>query len=113
MAAAYSGDLRQRVMADVAAGMSAEAAAVKYSVTARTIYHWKVLRDQTGALQPRRGRTGRTSKLEPFRDSIGAALREKPGLTLEELQARFQLPCSLTAVWRALRRWGLVLKKKS
>ena len=37
MATALASDLRMRVMVDVEAGMSAE----KYSVSARTIYHWK------------------------------------------------------------------------
>ena len=41
MATALASDLRMRVMVDVEAGMSAEKAAEKYSVSARTIYHWK------------------------------------------------------------------------
>ena len=42
---------------------------------------------------------------------------EQPDLTLMELQGRLQqeydLHLSLTAIWRALKRWGLRLKKNS
>ena len=59
----YSSDLRTRVMQDVEAGMSAEKAAVKYSVSARTIYAWKALLRETGCLSPRQGGSGRPRKL--------------------------------------------------
>ena len=48
MAAALAKDLRIRVMVDVDAGMSAEKAGQKYSVSTRTIYHWRALRRETG-----------------------------------------------------------------
>lgn len=107
----YSLDLRTRVMADVESGMSAERAAVKYSVSARTIYKWKGLKRETGSLNPRQGKGGPKRKLESYREPILATLKEKSGLTLAELRSQLQLPGCLQTLWNALHRWGIVLKK--
>ena len=111
MAAALASDLRIRVMVDVDAGMSAEKAAVKYSVSARTIYHWKVLRRETGALEPRAGKTGPTPKLAEHRERILAAVQEDSAITLNDLREKLQLPTCVATLWLALRTWGIVLKK--
>ena len=111
MAAALTGDLRMRVMVDVDAGMSAEKAGKKYSVSARTIYHWKALRRETGAMQPRAGKTGPKPKLAEHRERILAAVRDNSAITLNDLRETLQLPVCVTTLWLALRTWGLVLKK--
>ena len=111
MAAALAGDLRVRVMLDVDAGMSAEKAAVKYSVSARTIYHWKALRRETGVLEPRAGQTGPKPKLAAHRERILAAVREDSAITLNDLRAKRPLPGCVATLWLALWSWGLVLKK--
>ena len=111
MATALAGDLRVRVMADVDAGLSAEKAAVKYSVSARTIYQWKALRRETGVLEPRAGKTGPKPKLTEHRERILAAVREDSGITLNDLRAKLQLPTCVTTLWLALQTWGIVLKK--
>ena len=107
MAAAYGMDLRNRVMADVRAGMSAEEAAGKYSVSPRTVYNWKTLRAEKGTVEPR----GVKPKLREHRDRILAVVEENSGITLEELRERLQLPVCLSTVWLALKTWGIVLKK--
>ena len=111
MAAALAKDLRVRVMGDVDAGMSAEKAAVKYSVSARTIYHWKALRRETGVLKPRAGKTGPKPKLAAHRERILAAVREDSAITLNDLRAKLQLPGCVSTLWLALWSWGIVLKK--
>ena len=111
MAAALAGDLRIRVMVDVDAGMSAEKAAVKYSVSARTIYHWKALRRETRTLEPRGGKTGPKPKLAEYRERILAAVREDSAITLNDLREKLQLPACVSTLWQALRTWGIVLKK--
>jgi transposase len=111
MATALAGDLRVRVMGDVDAGMSAEKAAVKYSVSARTIYHWKALRRETRALAPRAGKTGPKPKLAEHRERILAAVRADSAITLNDLRETLQLPASVSTLWTALRTWGIVLKK--
>ena len=111
MAAALTSDLRMRVMVDVDAGLSAEKAGKKYSVSARTIYHWKALRRETGAMQPRAGKTGPKPKLAEHRERILAAVRDNSAITLNDLRETLQLPVCVTTLWLALRTWGLVLKK--
>ena len=111
MAAALAKDLRVRVMRDVDAGLSAGLSAEKDSVSARTIYHWKTLRRETGALEPRAGKTGPKPKLAEHRERILAAVREDSAITLNDLRAKLQLPACVTTLWLALRTWGLVLKK--
>ena len=111
MAAALAKDLRMRVMVDVDAGLSAEKAGKKYSVSARTIYHWKALRRETGTREPRAGKTGPKPKLAEHRERILAAVREDSAITLNDLRETLQLPACVTTLWLALRTWGLVLKK--
>lgn len=111
MAAPYSLDLRARVMDDVDGGMSPEAAAVKYSVSARAVYQWKALRRETGGIAPRAGKTGPKPKLDPHRDAITSKIRENPDVTLEQLKSELSLPGCLTTLSNALHRWGIVLKK--
>lgn len=111
MASAYGMDLRNRVMADIQAGMSAEQAAAKYSISPRTVYNWKALLAANGTVEPRDGKPGQKPKLQEHRDRILAVVKEKSGITLEELRDRLQLPVCLSTVWLALKAWGIVLKK--
>ena len=111
MPGSYSLDLRERVMSDVDKGMYIEAVAEKYSVSTRVIFQWRDLRDQTGELLPRKGKTGPKLKLESFRSEILDAVQSNPSITLEELKTKLELPGCLQTLWHALRRWGIVLKK--
>jgi transposase len=111
MASPLAMDLRTRVMDDVDAGMSVEQAAVKYSVTSRTIFSWKKLKRESDSVAPRQGKTGPALKLEPFREAIRAAVKENSGITLEKLRAHLKLPGCAATLWNALQRWGIVLKK--
>ena len=110
MAKGYSLDLRTRVMDDLERGLSAEEAAEKYSVTARTIYSWKLLKRETGGIAPRQGKTGPKRKLDAHREAILAWIRENSDLTLEELKSQLELPGCLQTLSNALHRWGIVLK---
>ncbi len=111
MPGSYSLDLRIRVMADVDKGMSIEAVAQTYSVSSRAIFQWRDLRDETGNLEPRHGKTGPKPKLDSYRDEILAAVQENSSITLEELKSKLELPGCVQTLWNALRRWGIVLKK--
>ena len=90
MATGYSLDLRTRIMDDLDRGLSAEEAAEKYSVTARTIYSWKLLKRETGGIVPRQGKTGPKGKLDPHREAILARIRENSDLTLEEMRSQLE-----------------------
>lgn len=111
MAAALSVDLRTRVMDDLDRGMSADAVAAKYSVSTRTVFAWKALREETGDIVPRHGKTGPKPKLGPHRDAITQAIRNNPDVTLNELRSQLKLPGCLQTLANALHRWGLALKK--
>ena len=113
MAAALAKDLRVRVMRDVDAGLSAEKAGKKYSVSARTIDHWQALRHETGALEPRAGKTGPKPKWAEYRARILATVREDSAITLNDLREKRPLPACVATLWLALRTWGIVLKKSS
>ena len=111
MPGSYSMDLRKRVMADVASGLSIESVGLKYSICSRVIFQWRDLLEETGSLEPRRGKTGPKRKLESYRDLILAAVEENSSITLEELKTKLDLPGCIPTLWNSLRRWGIVLKK--
>lgn len=111
MPGSYSMDLRKRVMADVASGLSIDSVGRKYSICSRVIFQWRDLLEETGSLEPRRGKTGPKRKLESCRDLILAAVEENSSITLEELQTKLDLPGCIPTLWNSLRRWGIVLKK--
>ena len=113
MPSSYSLDLRRRVMADVASGLSIELVGRKYSICSRVIFQWRDLLEETGSLEPRRGKTGPKRKLDSYRDSILSAVEENSSITLQDLKAKLNLPGCIPTLWNSLRRWGIVLKKKS
>lgn len=111
MAAPLAMDLRTRVLQAISAGMTVKAAAETFSVSSRTIYHWKSLMRDRGSPEPRDGKTGPKPKLERFREQILAVIREDSGMTLEDLRTKLSLPVCLSTIWLALKTWGIVLKK--
>ncbi len=113
MPGSYSMDLRKRVMADVDSGLSIESVSRKYAVSSRTIFQWRELREETGGLEPRKGKTGPKRKLDSHRAEILAAVEQNPSITLEELKAKLELPGCLQTLWNTLHRWRIVLKKSN
>jgi transposase len=109
---AYSMDLRLRVLHDCDAGMATPAVAAKYRVSAAWVRRLKQRRAATGETAPRPGGR-RVPALGPEADRIRAAVRDAPDATPEELKARLGLAVSLATLWRAVRRLGLTVKKKS
>src|SRR5262245_60020254 len=109
---AYSMDLRERVLADCDAGLGTAAVAAKYRVSASWVRRLKQRRRATGEVAPRPGGR-RAPALDSEADRIRQAVRTTPDATLEELNARLGLAASLSTLWRALRRLGLTVKKKS
>lgn len=62
---------------------------------------------------PRQGKTGRSPTLEPYHQAICAAVKEYPGITLEELKAQLNLPGGLSTLWTVLRGWGGIVLRTS
>lgn len=111
MSGSYSMDLRKRVMADVASGLTVESVARKFTISSRVIFQWKDFLDETGGLKPRQVKTGPKSKLEPYREPILAVVKKGSGVTLEELKSQLNLPGCVQTLWNSLHRWRVVLKK--
>lgn len=108
----YSMDLRKRVIAACDAGESPEDVAPRFEVGVRTIYDWLELREATGDIKPRCGKTGPKPKLAEHLDTLRKLVREKPDATLGELQSQIPVQAGITTVWQALKNMGLSFKEK-
>lgn len=110
--AAYSLDLRTRVLADWDGGMKAEDLAAKYRVSRAWVHRLVQRRRETGEIGPRRQTKFRTRRLatdheERLRDLVTA----QPDRTLAELRDALPVAASLATIWRALARLKLTVKK--
>ncbi len=108
---AYSMDLRERVLRDSDAGMTAAAVAVKYHVSSSWVRRLKQRRRETGEVAPRQQRYGRQPVLAPQLHTLAALIREQPDRTLSELQVALGTTASLATIWRAVKQLGFTLKK--
>ena len=105
MSAAHSNDLRSRVVAEVAGGMSRRQAAAHFRVSASSAIRWVGLHGETGGVNPRpRGGKSR-SPLEPHRDWLLALNRTEPDLTLEAMVRRIGEDLDLNTTETSLRRF--------
>ena len=115
MAAPYSLDLRQRVVAAIAAGMSRAGAAAHYQVSHSSAIRWTRRQADTGspAALPMGGKKPFT--LADEEAWIRARVQEKPDLTGRELLAELNqrgVEVSYYGVWHFLDHVGLSFKKK-
>ena len=112
MAAAYSMDLRTRVLKDADAGLSSKELAERYHVSRAWVDALKQRRRETGAFAPRpqlkmRGRALAATDLERLATVIAA----RPDATLAELREALRTSAGLTTIWRALNQLDLTFKK--
>jgi putative transposase len=111
----YSLDLRERVVAVMAAGLSGREAANHFSIGESTALRWARRTRETGSPQAKPMGGTRPFALEAHRHWITARLAEKPDLTLRALAAELQARGargSAFAVWSIIADAGLSLKKK-
>ena len=110
----FSRDLRERVAAavddrDGSQRQIARRFRVSLSFVARLLRR----RRQTGALDPGPHGGGHPPALQTTDlERLCQSVKEQPDATLEELRQRLGVPCSLTAIWRVLRKLDLPRKKK-
>jgi transposase len=109
-----SNDLRQRVIAavDQHEGSYRQIAA-RFHVSPSLLTRLLKLRRQTGALEPKPHGGGRAPALD--RDGLERLrqlVRAQPDATLQELRQHLGVACSLTALWRALRKLKITSKTK-
>ncbi len=107
--AAYSMDLRKRVLADCDAGLPTKQVAEKYGVSRTWVRSLKQRRRETGSIAPRVP-TGRPRKID--REQLAALVKQCPDATLVELRDRLGVECSPTAIWMALDAMRVSFKKK-
>jgi transposase len=116
MGAAYSLDLRERVVAAVAGGMSRRAAAAHYQVSYSVAITWVKRAALTGspAALPMGGK--KPFSLAREGEWIRARLVEKPDITGRELLAELRernIDVSYYGVWHFLDRERLTFKKNA
>jgi transposase len=111
----YSKDLRERVAAAVDHGEGSQREiAQRFRVSLTFVFRLLRRRRDAGTLDPKPHGGCPPPALGPDElRCLAELIRETPDATLEQLRQRGGFPCSLTTLWRALRRLGLTRKKKT
>jgi transposase len=111
----YSKDLRERVAAAVDHGEGSQREiARRFRVSLTFVFRLLRRRRDAGTLDPKPHGGGPTPTLGPDEQQrLHQLIREQPDATLEQLRQLGGFTCSLTTLWRALRRRDLTRKKKT
>ena len=110
MAASYSQDLRDRVIASREGGMETKAVATLFVVSASWVRRVMQRKRESGETAPRPRGGATVVKIDLVR--LRELVAEQPDATAEELHARLGADCTVSAVDVALRREGLSFKKR-
>ena len=110
--AAYSMDLRTRVIHACDSGMPVAAVAARFEVSVPWVYRLLQRRRQTGSISPRKQTKFRGRSLSSDEEvRLVALITVKPDATLAELQQALPTRAALSTLWRAIDRLGLTVKK--
>ena len=116
MARALSVDLRDRVVAAIAGGLSRRRAAVRFGVSAASAIRWQQLVEEQGTPAPQQqGGDRRSGRIEAHAALIMAAYEATPDITLAELQALLAdrgTSVAIGTLWRFFDRRGITRKKR-
>ena len=116
MARALSVDLRDRVVAAIASGLSRRQAAVRFGVSAASAVRWQQLANQHGTpARQQQGDDRRSMGIEAHAGLILEAYKATPDITLAELQALLAdhgTEVALGTIWRFFARRGITRKKR-
>ena len=110
MAAPYSQDLRDRVLAACDRGMKTKRVAETFGVCPSWVRRVKQRRREHGETAPRRQGTPGIRKIDRAR--LGELVREQPDATGPELRERLGVECTDAAIYAALKQLGLTFKKR-
>jgi transposase len=117
MPAPYSGDLRDRVAAAVAAGASVRAMAGRFGVSISTAIRWAQRLRAEGHAQARAMGGDHRSRLAEHRTAVLELVAQQPDLTLQEMRgalaAGLGVTVGLTSLWRFLKAQKITLKKRA
>ena len=87
MPRALSVDLRVRVLAAVARGLSHRQAGEQFGVSAASVSRWRALEREQGEARARlQGGDRRSGRVEAHKDMILALVEETPDIAIEELR---------------------------
>jgi transposase len=111
-------DLRSRLVAAVAGGLSRRAAAERFGVSAATAVRWMQAVNTTGSVQAKpQGGDRRSRRIEAFRAVILGAVQAQKDISLVELAELLRnghgASFAASTVWRFLDRHGMTFKKNS
>ena len=110
MGAAYSQDLRDRVIAARDRGLNTKPVADLFDVSASWVRRVMQRRREHGETEPRPRGGVTVVKIDPAR--LRALVDEQPDATIKQLHQRLDVECSESAVGMALQRLGLSFKKR-
>ena len=110
MAAPYSQDLRDRVLAASDRGTRTKQIAEVFEVSPAWVRRLKQRRRETGETSPRPMGGATVVKIDMVR--LAELVKEQPDATLKELRERLGIVCAESAVCMALQRLGLSFKKR-
>lgn len=117
MPRAYSVDLRERVMAAVADGVSIAEVAQRFSVSVDAIYDWRRRQATSATLAPTTPAGGRPRRLSTLQEhALQAQIDAVPDATIAELQTwlvqEYQIVVGWGTVCRTLARLDRPRKKR-
>src|SRR2546428_2431058 len=100
MAAAYSMDLRERVITDSDAGLSSKELAERYHVSRAWVDALKQRRRDTGSIEPRKQTKFRHRVLDRQDNRLAALMAAQPDATLAELPDPLRTSAGPATPWR-------------
>ena len=111
-----SNDLRSRLVAAVAGGLSRRAAAERFGVSVASAVRWMQAVTTTGSVEAKpQGGDTRSHHIEAFRDVILGAVEAQKDISLVELAELLRVEHGATfaasTVWRFLDRHAMTFKK--
>ena len=110
MGAAYSQDLRDKVLAACDRGMPTKQVSEVFDVSPAWVRRLKQRRRETGETSPRPMGGATVIKIDMAR--LAELVVQQPDATLKELRERLGIVCAESAVCMALKRLGLSFKKR-
>jgi len=110
MGAAYSQDLRDRILAARDDGMPTKRVAELFRVSPSWVRRVMQRRREHGQRSPRP--RGGATVIKIDLDQLRQLVQQQPDATVRQLHERLGIKCSVSAVDMALRRMGLSFKKR-
>ena len=116
MSKALSLDLRTRVLAAIAGGLSCRKAAERFGVSASSAIRWRAREREQGNAKPKAlGGDRRSGRIEAHAELILALVEQTPDMTLMELKAALaerSFGVGIGTLWRFFDRRRITLKKR-